>query len=295
MRLLRSQIALLVPALLLATACQGGEPEEPKEEPSPSPVAAADLEKVEPPEDPEELADLVQERMEKALSVKVAMSVVPEEEEGEASIEDVEVSMLLTDPPAAKMTVVDNSEERPSTAHIIVTDKTMYTTLEEEALLPDKDWMRLTQEEIDSAEEEIGPFAEVFRVMLTETNKSLEQASGRAGLDVVRYGELEGDPEQAESEDGGPLTVYTGTTPTRDLADAGHADFKAAADAGLKEVSWEFSVTDRGLPEEFSVEMATPDGQEARSTVHYSEWGSDIEISAPAEDNVGTIMESLNA
>src|SRR5690606_39769362 len=102
-------------------------------------------------------------------------------------------------------------------------------------------------------------------------------------------------PESGESEDGGPLTVYSGTTPTRDLADAGHADFKAAADAGLDEVSWEFSVTDRGLPEEFSVEMATPDGEKARSTVHYSKWGSDIEISAPAEDNVGTIMESLDA
>src|SRR5690606_6725183 len=138
-----------------------------------------------------------------------------------------------------------------------------------------------------------GPFAEVFRVMLTETNKSLEQASGRAGLDVVRYGELEGDPESGESEDGGPLTVYSGTTPTRDLADAGHADLKAAADAGLDEGSWEFSVTDGVLREEVSVEGATPEGERGGGAGNYSKWATDVGISARAEGSVGRMMESL--
>ncbi|GAB3475997.1 hypothetical protein [Nocardiopsis coralliicola] len=295
MRSLLPQSALLITMALLVTACQG-EPEEPAEDPAPSPVPAAEMEPAELPDDPADLADLVNERMTEALSVEVAMEVAPEEEEeGEASIEDVSMQLLLDDPPSAKMTVVDNSEDRPSTAHVIVADKTVYMMLEEEPLLEDKDWLRLTRSEIDEAEEEIGPFAEIFRVMLTETTTSVEEAAGKSSMDAVRFGELDGDPETTDSEENGTVTVYSGTTATSALADRDHKSFKDAADAGLEEVSWDLAVTDRGLPESFAIEMATPDGETARSTVRYTDWGSDFDISAPADDNVGTIQESMDA
>lgn len=285
--------AALLATALLATACQGGGEEEPAE-PEPSPVAPAEMDDVELPDAPDELATLVQDRMQEALSVEVTMTVEPEEAEEEgASIEDVTMSLLLTDPPAAQMTTVDNSGDEPETAHTVVSDGVVYMMLEGEPLVGEKDWMRLTAEEIDGAEEDLGPFAEIFRIMHKEVNASLEQAAGSSSMDVVALGELDGGPESDEGENG-PVTRFTGTTKTRDLADKGNDDFKNAADAGLEEVSWELSVTPKGLPEEFTVQMATPDGEEAVSTVHYSAWGEELEVSTPPEDNTGTIQESLD-
>ncbi|WP_239647355.1 hypothetical protein [Nocardiopsis baichengensis] len=286
--------AVLLATALLATACQSGGEEEPSE-PAPSPVAPAAMDDVELPDAPEDLAALVEERMQEALSVEVTMSVEPEEGEEEgASIEDVTMSMLLTDPPSAQMTTVDKSGEEPETAHTVVSEGVTYMMLEGEPLVGEKDWMRLTTEEIDTAEEELGPFAEIFRVMHKEVNDSLEQAAGNSSMDVVALGELDGDPAAEDGEDG-PVTRYTGTTKTSDLADKGNDDFKNAVDAGLEEVEWELAVTPKGLPEEFTVQMATPDGEEAISTVHYSAWGSDLEIAPPPEDNTGSIQDSLDS
>lgn len=279
-------------ATLLLTACQGEEPAE--EENSPSPVPAADLETASLPDSPDDLADLVTERTREAMSVEVDITVEPAEEQPEdegAPIEDVSMTLLLTDPPTARMTVVD--EERPSTAHIVVEDRIMYVKLEEEPILGEKEWMRVSQEEIDSAEGEIGPFAEIFQVMLSETNSSLNEASGESSLDVVGMGELSGAPETEET-DNGEITRYEGTTPTQDLVDAQHEDFETAADEGLDEVSWEIAVSDKGLPSEFTVSMVTPDGVEAQSTVHYSNWGTEVDISPPPKDNTGTLQESLD-
>ncbi|MDA2811060.1 hypothetical protein O4J56_10470 [Nocardiopsis sp. RSe5-2] len=285
--------AALLATALLATACQGGGDDEPAE-PEPSPVAPAKMDDVELPEAPDELAKVVQDRMQEALSVEVTMTVEPEdaEEEG-ASIEDVTMSLLLTDPPSAQMTTVDNSGEEPETAHTVVSDGVVYVMLEGEPLAGEKDWMRLTAEEIDATEDELGPFAEIFRIMHREVNASLEQAAGSSSMDVVALGELDGDPEPDEGENG-PVTRFTGTTETRALADKGDDDFKNAADAGLEEVSWELTVGPKGLPEEFTVQMVTPDEEEAVSTVHYTNWGEELEVSPPPEDNTGTLQESLD-
>ncbi|GAA2001538.1 hypothetical protein GCM10009799_30950 [Nocardiopsis rhodophaea] len=299
MKRLLAHSSLVLASVLLMTACQGGgsDEEKDKKEAAPSPVPAAEMEKIDLPDSPDKLAEAVSKRMQEALSVEVAMTVDPEEPEGEdaASIEDVSMTLLLTDPPAARMKVVDNSEDRPSTAHIVVMDKVMYTKLEEEPLLKDKEWMKISRKEVDKLEDEIGPFAEIFRVMLRETNDSLDQASGESSLDVVRLGELSEDPESAKSEDGEPVTRYKGTTSTTDLADAGHDNFKRAVKAGLDEVSWELTVSDKGLPDEFTVELVTPDGEKATSTVHYSNWGAEVEITLPPENNTGTIQESLDS
>lgn len=285
--------AALLTTALLATACQGGGKEEPTE-PEPSPVAPAEMDDAELPEAPDELATLVQDRMQEALTVEVTMTVEPEEAEEEgASIEDVTMSLLMTDPPAARMTTVDNSGDEPETAYTVVSDGVVYMMLEGEPLAGGKEWMRLTAEEIESAEDEIGPFAEIFRIMHKEVNASLEQAAGSSSMDVVALGELDGDPEADEGEDG-PVTRYAGTTKTRDLADKGNGDFKSASDAGLDEVEWELSVTPKGLPEELTVQMVTPDGEEVVNTVHYSAWGAPLEVAPPPEDNTGTIQESLD-
>lgn len=288
-----SYTSLGLAATLLLTACQDDEPAQ--EEASPSPIPASELETTSLPESPADLADLVGDRMREALSVEVGITVEPEEPEEEADdapIEDVSMTMLLTDPPSAQMTVVDHDEDRPSTAHIVVEEETMYVKLEEEPILEEKDWMRISQKEIDSAEDDIGPFAEIFQVMLTETNSSLDQASGDSSLDVVELGELDDGPETEETDDG-EITRYTGTTSTHDLVDAGNEDFEQAVDAGLDEVGWEIAVTEKGLPSEYTVQLVTPGGEEAESTVHYSNWGAEVEISRPPKDNTGTLKESL--
>jgi hypothetical protein len=287
--------AVWLSAALLLTACQDGAPAEPEQEAAPSPVAPADLEPVEPPGRPDALADLVVERMREALSVTVRVTVEPEEPESadSAPLEDTEMTLLLSDPPAARMTAVDTSEERPATSNTIVVDDVMYVQLEEEPLVEGKDWMRLTHDEIDAAEDRIGPFAEIFRVIHTETAETLDAASGTSSMDVVRLGEFGPDPATEASEEHGGLTRYKGTTPTADLADAGHEEYADLLELRLDEVSWELLVTGRGLPVEFTVGMVTPDGEDATSTVHYTDWGADVEIAAPPEDTVGTIEDSL--
>ncbi|WP_236700295.1 hypothetical protein [Allosalinactinospora lopnorensis] len=266
-----SHSALGLTVVFAMTACQGNDPQE-QEEAAPSPVPVAELETVSLPGSPKELADRVTERMQEALSVEVEISVEPEGDEETGSLEDVSMTLLLTDPPAAQMTVVDHEEDRPSTAHIVVEDEVMYAKLEEEPILGDKEWMRISQEKIDQAEEESGPFAEIFQVMLKETNNFLAEASGESSLDVVRLGELDAEPETEDSDDG-ELTRYKGTTSTHDLADAEHEEFEQVAEQGLDEVIWEIAVTDKALPSEFTVQLLTPDGERAESTVRYSDWG----------------------
>ncbi|MFC4560690.1 hypothetical protein ACFO4E_02340 [Nocardiopsis mangrovi] len=295
MKRLLPHSALCLTAVLLVTACQGdGGSGESGAEPTPTPVPAGEMDATELPEDPEALADLVEDRMREALTVTVGVTVEPEEPASDdPPLEDTQMTLLLTDPPAARMTVVENTEERQSTTTMIVVDRVIYAQLEEEPLVEGKDWLRLSRDEVDAAEERIGPFAEIFRILLTETNAALDEASGDAALDVVRLGEPGGDPATERTDDG-EVTRYEGTTATADLADAGNDDFADMAELGLEEIGWEISVTDRGLPTEYALHLLAPDGEEpVVSTVRYSDWGADAEITAPPEDTVGTIDESM--
>lgn len=164
------------------------------------------------------------------------------------------------------MTIVGRSEVRPSTAHIVIADEVVHTRVAEEPLLEDKEWMAITKDGGEQAAEEIGPFAEIFQIMLNESTASLAQASGEESMDD--------EPSEETSEDGSdPLTVHTGTTSADALVQEGNDSFEAAADADLDDLEWELAVASNGLPERFTGEMATPDGEPVTAELTYSAWG----------------------
>ncbi|GAA3754575.1 hypothetical protein HDA32_004309 [Spinactinospora alkalitolerans] len=283
----------LITVLLAVAGCQGGDSEGSDEASEvPSPVPAEQMEAAELPEDPGELADLVADRMETAQTVDVGISLEPDEEEA-APVESTTMTLRMLDPPTARMEVVESDKETPTTTEIIVIDGVVYTRLEGQAIVDGKSWMRLSREDVAEAESELGPFAEIFTVVLDETDAALTEATGDTGLDVVRLGELTEDPETV-AEDGAELTRFTGETSAYDVADAGNETYRDLVDAGLEEVSWTLTVGDKGLPSEFSTEILTPDGRPATSTVSYSDWGAEVEIAAPPEEDTGTLQESLS-
>lgn len=277
----------LAPLLALLAACQGGSDEDPQEEPEP--VAAEDLDSVSLPDDDlAELVDLMTEQMGTAYTVGVDMSVDPEAEEAE-TVEETTVDLRLSDPTAAVMEIVESDKEAPTTTDVVVLDGAIYTNLEGEEMVEGKPWLRLTHEDVTAVEGELGPFAQIFTTILDEVEASLEQASGSQAFDLVRYGELTEESGPADSD--ASLTAYTGETSAEALAEAGNEDLDEMAESGLDAVSWTITVTDKGLPQEYTIGMLTPDGEEATTTVVYRDWGQDLDIQEPSEENTATLAE----
>lgn len=286
--------ALWLAVVLGVAACQGeGSDPGPEKDTSPDRTPQSDMDTVDLPDsDLGKLADLAEKRMNEAMSVRVTVNVKPDVPEAEP-LESTEMDLLLTDPVAAEMTVEDTVDGEATTSNVVVKDKVMYTQIEGEDIADGKSWMLISQQDIAENEEQLGPMAELFNVLLKETNEALAQASGNSSLDVVRMGELDGSPETEDGE-GSTVTRYTGTSSTQDLSDAGHEEFTDLVDQGLEEVSWELAVSEKGLPQEFSVELRSPevDGP-VTSTVDFSGWGSELMVEAPAEEETATLSDSL--
>lgn len=287
--------AAVLSAVLTVSACtgsgssggNGGESEK-----DDKPVPAAKMDKASLPEDPAELAPFVQDRMQEALTVKVGIELSPDTEEADP-IKETTLDLKMTDSPAAKMKVVDTEAKPPSTTDIVVLDDVIYTKMPKgESLVEDKPWMRMSQPEVDKAKEDLGPFAEIFTVILDQTISGIDEATGDSSLKLVQYGTLEGKPETVE-EGGETLTTYKGSTKAQKLSDLGDETYSDLSDEGLESVEWSMTVTDKGLPTELSASVLSPKGDKATSTVHYSDWGKKLDIAAPPKGEVGTLQESL--
>ncbi|PSK91303.1 hypothetical protein CLV63_12029 [Murinocardiopsis flavida] len=289
--------AAVLSAVLAVSACtgsggDGGGNGGEGDGKGPQPVPADKMDKASLPDTPADLAPFVQERMQEALTVEVGIELSPEADQADP-IKETVLDLRMSDPPAATMQVVDTEAKPPTTTDIVVLDDVIYTKMPKgEALVEGKPWMRMSQPEVDKAKEELGPFAEIFTVILDETISGIDEATGDSSLRLVQYGTLEGKPETAE-EGGETLTTYKGSTKAQKLSDLGDETYSDLADQGLESVDWSLTVSDKGLPTELSASVLSPKGEKATSTVHYKDWGKKLDIAAPPKGEVGTLEESL--
>lgn len=284
--------AAYLTTLALLAACSSGEGSDAAGEGLPDPVAADELDPVSPPNDTADLVDTMSEQMERAQTVRVEMAEAPDLPEDADPIEETTVDLRLTDPPAAVMEVVESDKETPTTTHIVVVYGVIYTNLAGEEIIEGKPWMRLADDDVAAAEEELGMFARIFTTILDEVDSALEQASGGAGFELVRHGELTEGPTPVGGDEG--LTEYSGVTALRDLPEEETEAFEEyTEDDSELDVSWTLTVTDRGLPHDYTVSAPAEDGEGAVSTVTFREWGQELDVQAPDEEQVATLEEML--
>lgn len=261
-----------------------GSPSRPGSSTPSASSAARSLGPVTLPRQPGPMVDTITRQVRAAGTVHA--DVVVAAADGGAQISQLSADVRTdAEPPAARLTVVDQSTPTPTTTHALVTGGSVYTRVDGQEQEPGKPWARLSRDDLKGRD--LGAAGRLIKLILDQTDAALREVTTDTGLALVRNGAFRGGPA-TETLAGRPVQRYQGATPTAAMA-ATDPSYKAMATAGLKELPWTLWVDDRGLPARFLVTLTTRTGQRAQHTATYTSWGKPITIQLPPAGQVSTI------